>query len=73
MEIIPGVTISLSMIVGLMIKISMVLLTVLGIIMVRQASLMGKVVNLPVGKSLKLSAWIYFFVSLFMTVIVLLA
>lgn len=73
MEIIPGVTISLSMIVGFMVKTSMLLLTLLGIIMVRQASLMDKVVNLPVGKSLKLSAWIYFFISLLVTVIVLLA
>lgn len=61
------------MIVGIMIKISMILLLILGLIMVRQESLMDRVVNLPIGKGLKLFTWGYFLVALFMTVIVLLA
>lgn len=73
MEIIPGVTISLSMIVGFMVKISMVLFLILSLIMVRQESLMDRVVNLPIGKSLKFLTWGYFLFSLFVTVIVLLA
>lgn len=73
MEIIPGVVISLSMIVSLMVKVSMVLFLILSLIMVRQESLMDKVVNLPIGKSLKLLTWGYFLFSLFVTVIVLLA
>ncbi|OGD72697.1 hypothetical protein A3K29_00940 [Candidatus Collierbacteria bacterium RIFOXYB2_FULL_46_14] len=73
MEIIPGVTISLSMIVGLMVKVSMILFLILSLIMVRQESLMDKVVNLPIGKSLKVLTWGYFLFSLFVTVIVLLA
>ena len=73
MEIIPGVTISLSMIVGLMVKVSMILFLILSLIMVGQESLMDKVVNLPIGKSLKVLTWGYFLFSLFVTVIVLLA
>ena len=73
MEIIPGVVISLSLIVGFMAKISMILFLILSIIMVRQESLMDKVVNLPIGKSLKILTWGYFLFSLFVTVIVLLA
>ncbi|HCQ31700.1 TPA: hypothetical protein DIU27_04960 [Candidatus Collierbacteria bacterium] len=73
MEIIPGITISLSMIVSFMVKISMVLFLILSLIMVRQESLMDRVVNLPIGKSLKILTWGYFLFSLFVTVIVLLS
>ncbi|PIP85710.1 hypothetical protein COW83_02855 [Candidatus Collierbacteria bacterium CG22_combo_CG10-13_8_21_14_all_43_12] len=73
MEIIPGVTINLSMIVSFMVKISMILFLILSIIMVRQESLMDKVVNLPIGKSLKILTWGYFLFSFFVTVIILLA
>ena len=65
MEIIPGVTVSLSMIVSLMVKTSMVLFLILSLIMVRQESLMDQVVNLPTGKSLKILTWGYFLFSLF--------
>ncbi|KKT40506.1 MAG: hypothetical protein UX47_C0005G0078 [Candidatus Collierbacteria bacterium GW2011_GWA2_46_26] len=61
------------MIVGLMVKVSMILFLILSLIMVRQESLMDKVVNLPIGKSLKVLTWGYFLFSLFVTVIVLLA
>ena len=73
MEIIPGVSISLSLVVGFMVKISMVLFLIMSLIMVRQASLMDRVVSLPIGKSLKLLTWGYFLFSLFVTVIVVLA
>jgi hypothetical protein len=73
MEIIPGVSISLSLVVGFMVKISMVLFLIMSLIMVRQAILMDRVVSLPIGKSLKLLTWGYFLFSLFVTVIVLLA
>ncbi|EKD53524.1 MAG: hypothetical protein ACD_61C00023G0014 [uncultured bacterium] len=56
-----------------MVKISMVLFLIMSLIMVRQASLMDRVVSLPIGKSLKLLTWGYFLFSLFVTVIVLLA
>jgi len=73
MEIIPGVVISFSMIVSLMVKVSMVLVLVLSLIMVRQESLMDRVVNLPVGKSLKIVTWAFFGLTLLTTVIVVLA
>lgn len=73
MEIIPGVIISLSMIVSLMVKISMVLILVLSLLMIRQASLMDRVVNLPIGKSLKLVVWAFFGLTLLVAVIVVLA
>jgi len=73
MEIVPGLTISLSMIVSFMVKISMVLFLLLSLIMIRQGTLMNRVVNIPIGKSLKLLIWGYFLFSLLMTVIVLLA
>ncbi|PIR99346.1 hypothetical protein COT86_04515 [Candidatus Collierbacteria bacterium CG10_big_fil_rev_8_21_14_0_10_43_36] len=61
------------MIVSFMVKISMILFLILSIIMVRQESLMDKVVNLPIGKSLKILTWGYFLFSFFVTVIILLA
>lgn len=75
MEIFPGVIIDidLSMVVGLMVKLLMVLLVVLSLVMVRQESLMDKVVNLPMGKSLKTLVWVFFVVTLILTVIVVLA
>ena len=73
MEIIPGLVINLSLIVGLMVKISMVLILILSFVMVRQETLMNKVVNFPIGGSLKLLTWGYFLLSLFVTVIVLLS
>ncbi|KKT83089.1 MAG: hypothetical protein UW80_C0022G0012 [Microgenomates group bacterium GW2011_GWC1_44_9] len=73
MELIPGVTINLSMIVSFMVKISMVLILILSLIMIRQESLMDRVVNLPIGKSLKILTWGFFGITLFVTVIVLLA
>jgi hypothetical protein len=73
MEIIPGFAVGVSMIVSLMVKVSMVLILVLSLIMVRQESLMDKVVNLPIGKGLKLITWAFFALTLLTTVIVVLA
>lgn len=73
MEIIPGIIINISTIVGFMVKISMVLLLVMSLIMIRQESLMNNVVNLPIGKSLKFMTWAFFGLMLLTTVIVILA
>lgn len=73
MEIVPGVVISFSMVVSLMVKISMGLILVLSLIMIRQESLMDRVVNLPVGRSLKMVVWGFFGLVLLATVIVVLA
>lgn len=73
MEIIPGVFISISLIVSWMVKISMVLILILSLIMIRQESLMDNVVNLPIGSSLKFITWAFFVLMLLATVIVVLA
>lgn len=59
--------ISLSFIVGLMVKACLVILTLLSLVMVRQASLMDKVVTVPVGNWFKAVVWGFFFVSLILT------
>ena len=64
-DLITGI--SLSLVVGLMIKACLVILTLLSLVMVRQASLMDKVVNVPIGNWFKAVAWGFFFVSLILT------
>lgn len=59
--------ISLSSIVGLMVKASLVVLTLLSLVMVRQAGLMDKVVAVSVGNWFKMVAWGFFLVSLILT------
>lgn len=59
--------VSLSLVVGLMIKACLVILTLLSLVMVRQASLMDKVVTVPVGNWFKTVAWGFFLVSLILT------
>ncbi len=68
MEQLPLAQISLSFIVGLGIKILMGMLTLLTLIAVRQTSLMDKVVTVPVGNWFKSVAWGFFFVSLILTI-----
>jgi hypothetical protein len=72
MEIIPGLTISVSLIVGIMVKISMILLFVLSLVMVRQESLMNGVVDLPIGGNLKMFTWGFSAAILLLTAIVIL-
>jgi len=73
MDILPGITLDLSFIVGIMVKISMFLLLALSLVMVRQESLMHKVVNFSIGGSLKILVWAYSGLCLLLTVIVILA
>jgi len=75
MEILPGITIdiTLSIVVGLMVKILMILLLLLSVIMVRQEVLMNKVVNLPLGKNLRVLVWVFFLMTLILTTIVVIA
>lgn len=73
MEIIPGVTISLNLIIGIMVKVAMLLLLILSLIMVRQESLMDRVVNFSIGGSLKILVWLFCGLSLLFTVIVIVA
>jgi len=73
MEIIPGITLNLSLIVSIMVKIAMLLIFVLSLVMVRQESLMNRVVNFPVGGSLKILVWGFCVSAFLLTVIVVLA
>lgn len=57
----------LSLVVGLFVKGLLVLMTLLALVTVRQASLMDKVVNVPIGNWFKTVAWGFFFVSLILT------
>ena len=71
MEIIPGLTISIDMIVNLMVEVSMVLLCILSLVMVRQESLMDKVVSYSIGGSLKALVWGFCVLCTLITVIVI--
>lgn len=75
MEILPGLSIdiTLSSVVGLMVEILMLLLLLLSVIIVRQESLMNKVVNLPVGGNLRVLVWVFFVMTLILTVLVMVA
>lgn len=63
-----NIEIGLSLIVGLFVKGLLVLLTLLSLVTVRQASLMDKVLNVPIGNWFKTLAWGYFFVCLILTI-----
>ncbi len=72
MEEIIGFNITFDTIVSFMVKVSLILLSVLSLIMVRQAGLMNRVVNYPIGGSLKVLVWGFAFTCLLITVIVIL-
>ena len=63
-----GLDENLSLIVSLFIKVLMVLLTLLSLVTLRQASLMDKVVNVPVGGWFKGLASFYFWSCLVLTI-----
>ena len=73
MEILPGVNlnIGLNFIIGVMVKILMIFLLILSLIMVRQESLMDKVVNIPLGRNFKMVVWSFFVLTLMLTAIVI--
>ena len=59
-------------IVNIMVIVSLLLLCVLSLVMVRQAGLMNKVVNYPIGGSLKVLVWGFSFLCIAITAIVIL-
>ena len=69
---IPGIEIGLSQIVGVMVKVLMVLISLLFLIIMRQVSLMDKVVSVTVGGNIKMTALLFFVISLALTGIVIL-
>ena len=58
---------SLSLVVGLLVKASLVLLTLLSLVTVRQAGLMDRVVSVPIGNWFKRIAWGFFWTCLVLT------
>ncbi len=59
-------------IVSALVTVSLALLCLLSLIMVRQAGLMNKVVNYPIGGSLKVLVWGFCFLCFLITAIVIL-
>lgn len=72
MEELIGFNITFDSIVSLLVSVSLILLSILSLIMVRQAGLMNRVVNYPIGGSLKVLVWGFAFTCLLITVIVIL-
>lgn len=66
-----NLSIGLNILVGVMVKILMVILLLLSLIMIRQDSLMNKVVNIPLGRNFKMVVWSYFVLTLMLTAIVI--
>ena len=73
METLLNGQITISLIIGIMAKITMGLLLIMFLVMLRQTSLMDRVIKLPVGGSIKTFIWSFFAVFLLLTVIVVLA
>jgi hypothetical protein len=63
---------SLSLLVSVLEKVLVVMLTVLAGLLVRQVSMMNRVVNVSIGNWFLLIAWGFFFTAIVATVIVLL-
>lgn len=72
MEELIGFNITFDSVVSFLVTLSLILLSLLSLIMVRQAGLMNKVVNYPIGGSLKVLVWGFAFTCLLITVIVML-
>lgn len=58
-------------VVNIMVTISLFLLCLLSLIMVRQAGLMNRVVNYPIGGSLKILVWGFCILCFLITAIVI--
>ena len=69
-ELVAGI--SLSLIIGILVKVSLVILTLLALVTVRQAGLMDRVVSVPIGNWFKGVAWGFFWTCLGLTTCVVL-
>ena len=72
-EVLLNGQITVSLVVGILAKITMVLLLLMSLVMLRQVGLMDRVIKLPVGSSIKLFVWSFFALMVLLTVIVVLA
>lgn len=65
---ITGVT--LSGVVEILVKILLLLLCVMSLLVLKQVSMMNKVVNIPIANWFRAIAWGYFFVTVFVTAVI---
>ena len=72
MELINGIHVDLSLIVGMLIKILLVIVSFVSLLTVKQASVMDKVVNIPIGGWVKGISWIFFAVVVFVSLLIIL-
>lgn len=72
MELLPGVNLSigLNLVVGILVKILMIIIFLLSLVMLRQESLMDKVVNIPLGRNFKMVVWTFSLLTFMLTAIV---
>ena len=72
MEQLIGTKIDVSLIVGILIKILLVVVCLVSLLTVKQASVMDKVVNVPIGGWFRGIAWIFFMVVVFVSLLIIL-
>ncbi len=68
MGVITGVT--LSGVVEVLVKILLVMLCVMSLLVLKQVSMMNKVVNIPIANWFRVIAWGYFSVTVFVTAVI---
>ena len=66
---VPGLDLGLNFIVAIFVKILFVLLTLLALIMVRQTSLMNKVVQVPIGGVFQVVSFVFLCVCVTLTIL----
>jgi len=72
MELITGIHIDISLIIGILIKVLLVIVCFVSLLTVKQASVMDKVVNIPIGGWFKGFSWIFFMVVVFVSLLIIL-
>lgn len=72
MELVNGLHIDLSLVVGVLIKILLVVVCLVSLLTVKQTSVMDKVVDIPIGGWFKGISWIFFLVVVFVSLLIIL-
>lgn len=72
MELVNGLHIDLSLVVGVLIKILLVVVCLVSLLTVKQTSVMDKVVDIPIGGWFKGVSWIFFLVVVFVSLLIIL-
>lgn len=72
MELVNGLHIDLSLVVGVLIKILLVVVCLVSLLTVKQTSVMDKVVDIPIGGWFKGISWVFFLVVVFVSLLIIL-